>query len=176
LGRTRLELKSHLALFLREIRFEWAALFRDELLEQISLAGLQQFFHLAALDRPLQNNFSAAEIARAIRSGRLFTNVIHRSFEYAIAALGTFAHRLLSGEIHCRRPVAISFVLTEVKLGLPLGRHFDHGCKGASHFAAETLQRTDLFFLDQLLDLRNLKLPAGDDLPQAKITFLALKF
>src|SRR5439155_1528135 len=38
------------------------------------------------------------------------------------------------------------------------------------------LQRTDLFFLDQFLDLRNLKLPAGHDFPQAKITFLTLKF
>src|SRR5437667_782854 len=172
----RLEFKSDFAFLERKERFKRPAFLRDKLVEQIRFAGLEQFLHLGALDRPLQNDFAGPEIARAIGAGRLFADILHCCLKNAITALGTFANWILSGEIdRLSRSIRIGLILPEVELGLQFGSQLDDGGKWPARFAAESLQRPDLALLNQLLDFGNLELSAGDNFPQAKIALLALE-
>src|SRR5208283_188153 len=86
------------------------------------------------------------------------------------AALGTFAERLLAGEIHRRSRLAVLLlVVAEIKFDLELGRQLQDGGERESLFAAEALQRTDMFFRDELFDLLNLKHPAAERFPDREV-------
>src|SRR6266481_3872775 len=63
-----------------EIRLERSALAGNEAVEQICFSGREQFLHLFALDRPLQDHFARSEIARLIRADGIFAEVAHSGF------------------------------------------------------------------------------------------------
>src|SRR5713101_2439859 len=75
-------------------RFERPALAGNETLEQICFASREQFLHLFALDRPLQDHFARPEIARLVRPNRIFAEIAHSGFENTSAAFRTFPQRL----------------------------------------------------------------------------------
>ena len=123
-GLARLKLEAHFAAFAHdEVSREGAALFGNEFWQQIGLADGQQFGHLRAVHRLLQNDLAGAEIAGLDRAGRFLADITHPGLEHACAALGTFAERFLAAEIHLRCLPGILFVfLSEVKLRLEFVR------------------------------------------------------
>src|SRR5205085_1460641 len=100
------------------------------------------------------------------RARRVLAKIIHAAVEDTRAALGTFAERLLAGEINrCRIGAVRIFVVAEVKLRLELRAHLDNGRERKSLLAAETLQWPDRAFADEFLNLENFQLPARHDFP-----------
>src|SRR5688572_31418367 len=83
----------------REVGGEGTSGFGDELVEQVCLAGGEEFGNLGAFDRLLADHFARLELAGLLLGLRLFADVIRRSLEHAPATLGTFAERFLTREV-----------------------------------------------------------------------------
>ena len=66
--------------------------------------------------------------------------------------------------------------LAKVKLRYVFGVELDDRIERAPHLVAETAQRANLAPGEQFLNFGGLKLAAGDDFPQRKVTGLALEF
>ena len=112
-----------------------------------------------------------------MRADGVLAHVMHSGLEDPTAALGAFAHGFLAGEINLRRfSIRVGLLLAEIELGFQFRGELNDRCERFAHFAAKTLQRSHLAFGDELLDFRNFQLAAGNDFPQAKVAFLALKF
>src|SRR2546423_13602876 len=71
----------------------------NETLKQVRLPVREQFLHLFAFDRPLQDHFARSEIARLVRPDRIFADVGHARFKNASAAFWTRSQWLLCGKI-----------------------------------------------------------------------------
>src|SRR5439155_21310912 len=65
---------------------ERPALARDETLEQVRSSRREQFLHLFALNRSLQNDLARSIIAAFCRTDCIFTDVAHSKFDYAPTA------------------------------------------------------------------------------------------
>ena len=93
-------------------------------MQQVGLAGGEQFLHLLRFDRPLQNDLAGAEIAFAFRPDRFFADVGNAVAVNAATALRAFAKRGLVAEID-RLGVGVVIALAEVELHLEFGRELD---------------------------------------------------
>ena len=92
--------------------------------------------------------------------------------EDAGAAFRADAERFLRRKIHLLA-IRIGVRLAEVELRHVVFLELDHRREGAPHLAAESLQRTDLAFRQQLVDFRGFPLPAGDHFPQLVVALFA---
>ena len=148
----RRKLKNHLAgLFVpRQMRFEaTAGAHGDKLVQQIGLAGFQQLGHLLALDRLLQDDLAALEVAarRGLRHGGhgLFADVVFAVFKHRAAAFGAGAQAGLAGEIDDLAGAIGVFVVAKVKFQLVVFGFFveldDHFSRERpARFGAEAVQ------------------------------------
>src|SRR5439155_27011190 len=97
-----------------EKSFKWPTLARNEALDQIRCAGAEQFLHLFAFHRLLQNDFYGPEVAGFVWADGIFADVAHSELEHAPVALGTFSKRLLSRKIHGLRRAVLLAVRPEI--------------------------------------------------------------
>src|SRR5437667_3713393 len=123
----------------------------------------------------LQNDFAEAEIASPGSADRFLAQEAHRGFEDVMAALWTFPHRHLTREVDFCGGLAIALVRPEIKLRFVICVELKYRGKRLAGATAETLQGTNLTFLDKLLDFFRLEQAAGDDFPDREIAFDTLK-
>src|SRR6266567_1531069 len=123
-----------------EKRFERPALSRNEPFEQVGLAGREQFLHLFALDRPLQDHFARPEIARLVRPNGIFAEVAHSRFENASVAFRTFPQRLLCGKVYLLSRAIFLAVWSEIKFGLEIVAQFKCSMEPFAFPAAKTAE------------------------------------
>ena len=93
--------------------------------------------------------------------------------KYPAATSGAFSEGLLSRKVHlfCR----LFAVSTKIKFHFKIIVELNIGIEKPPHLATKALQRTDFSLGNQGLHLRYFKLPPCKNLPQRKITFLALE-
>ncbi len=180
LGRARLEFEADFAARLfHQKRLELAfGARRDEAVEQIGAAGLQQFAHLLGLDGLLQNDLAAAEVAARRRADALFADIAAARFIHRAAAFGAGAQRLLRTEVGRFAPVAAGRAVTEVEFEFPLPfavflRQLEFGGERAAHLAAKTGKRPEVFVAQQLLHFGQLEAASARMFADGKIALRA---
>src|SRR5687768_14836236 len=98
--RPRLEFEADFSVgLLHQERLEPAAFLGDEAGEEVRAAGLEELFHLLALDRLLQDHAAGAKVATALRADGFFAHIGDAVLEDARAALRAFSERFLTAEI-----------------------------------------------------------------------------
>src|SRR5215471_8055450 len=152
--------------------FKRPALAGDKLFKQIRFTCSEQFLHLFALDRSLQNDFARSEVARLVRPDRIFTHVAHSGFENSPAALRTNSERLLSRKIHLLSRAVLLPVRSEIEFCLEIVAQFERSMKAFAFPAAKAAQRPGLFVVDQRLEFVSAQQSAGDRFPDCKIAVL----
>ena len=170
--RARLELEADLAVLAeRKERLEGApVLLRDELRQQIRLAGREQLDHLRAFERLLENDRARAEVAGLGPAHRLLAHVGHPVLVDVRLALGALADGFLAREIHHNgSALGIDVLVAEVELRLELRRKFHDGSERKTLLAAEALKRPDLLLQKQFVDLMRFVEPARRALPQGEV-------
>ena len=158
LGRCKLEVDLVSFLVPRQHGLEGATRAHGhELVEQIGFAGFQQFDHLLAFNRLLQDHLAAFEVAAwgglLERWHHFVAHIVFTELEHhaavLCAALGTLAQGLLGAEVLDFARLGI-FVVAKVKLQLvvfgflvKLDDHF--GRERPARFGAKTIEWADLF-------------------------------
>jgi hypothetical protein len=149
----------------------------DKIPQQVGSPGAEQLLHLFGFDSLLQNDGSRTEVAGLRGSLRLFANVGHAVCKHTRTTFRARAERFTLGEVHNLDGAVITGgTLAKVKLRYVFGVELDDRIERAPHLVAETAQRADLAPGEQFLNFGGLKLAAGDDFPQRKVTGLALEF
>src|SRR5436190_11334565 len=153
----------------------------NEFLQQIRLALGQQLGHLLAFDGPLQNGFARLEFARLFVRLRLLAEVIRLALEHPAAAAGTFADRLLAGEIELGLRLllcvvsGLSLALLELEPDLAVLAEHEKRLEGAAvAFRDEFIQQIGPAAGQQLLNLRGGKRLLKDDRSHPEIAFAFL--
>src|SRR6266850_68564 len=114
--RSRFKFEPDLAFLESKKSFEGAAFLRNEFIDEICFACLEQLLHLGFLDRPLQNDFARAEVAGAIRADRFLADIAHRGLENPRTAFGTFADGFLPREVDLLSSFPISLAGPKIEL------------------------------------------------------------
>src|SRR6266516_1191265 len=134
----------------------------------------EQLLYFLGFDGSLQNYASGAKVAAPGGIDAVLTDVRHRLFEHAAAALWTGTEWGQARKIHFFRSV-VTCLATKVKLRTELGAEPYHCSERFSNSAAESGQRAHRALSDQGFNLLSGKLAARHDLPDEKIAFLALE-
>src|SRR4029077_13894183 len=133
LSRARRELEPHLAVGAAyQERRERAAFPGDEAVQEVGPAGREQLLNLLALDRPLQDDASGAEIAGARVVDAVLADVGHGLLEHAARAFRARPQRRQAGEIPLFGALARGGP-AEVELRAELGGEPHHRGEGLPH-------------------------------------------
>src|SRR5262249_13442156 len=139
------KLEADLPVFQFQVSGEWATFLRNELRQQVGLAGRDEFLDLLFRNFPVQNRFAHTEGAGLFLRNGVLAGI--RAIEHIDLAL--FANRtkskcfvLLSVDLDW----LIVTVLTEVERGFEFVAQFHNRVELAANLAAESLERTDLAF------------------------------
>src|SRR5439155_1825783 len=167
------EFETDFAVLQFQMRRKWASFFRDELRQEIGLAGGDKFLHLLFGNFAVQNHLAYSKTACLRRADRVFAGVGPlENINLPFLAHRTQAERFVPRSVDLL--LGIDSLLAKIKFLFEIAVQLHGGVEFATNLAAKSFQRTDATLGQKFFHLGSLEQTARHRFPNdqaARSTF-----